>query len=169
MQMLVADALEISSLGALSGTAEDFPFSETVEYALDHFKDLTASGTIEITADKDFPFVHANKNRIADVLISMIESWIKLLDHMEKPILHIGHIMRDEESIFYARTKNKTNVKISDDIFSIGSEDAVSRISSLELAMARRIVEAQGGRMWIESGPEIEYNILFTLPEQEKG
>ena len=170
MQTLVGNALERSSLGVSAKAAEDFPFAEVVEDAMNHFEDRIASGGISITVDRDLPLVHASKNRVADVLMSIIESCIKFSSREEMPELHIGHFRKDNESIFFARSENKVKAKIPEDIFSSDWEnDGPIPSSASGLAMAKRIIESQGGRMWMESGPEKGCAILFTLPEPVRG
>ena len=169
MQTLVGNALERSSLGVSAKAAEDFPFAEVVEDVMNHFEDRIASGGISITVDRDLPLVHASKNRVADVLMSIIESCIKFSSGGEMPVLHIGHFRKDDESIFFARSENKVKAEIPEDIFSSDWEnDGPIPSSSSGLAMAKRIIESQGGRMWMESGPEVGCAILFTLPEPER-
>ena len=112
MQTLVGNALERSSLGLSAKAAEDFPFAEVVEDVMNRFEDRIASGGIAITVDRDLPLVHASKNRVADVLMSIIESCIKFSSQGEMPELHIGHFRKDEESIFFARNENKVKAEI---------------------------------------------------------
>jgi len=170
MQTLVGNSLERSSLGVSARAAEDFPFAEVVEDVMNHFEDRIASGGISITVDRDLPFVHASKNRVGDVLMSIVESCIKFSSRGEMPELHIGHFRKDDESIFFARSENKKVAEIPEDIFSSDWEDdGPISSSSSGLAMAKRIIESQGGRMWMESGPEVGCAILFTLPEPERG
>lgn len=168
MQTLVGNALEWSSLGSSTKSAEDFSFAEVVEDVMNHFEERIALGDISITVDRDLPLVHASKNRVADVLMSIIESCIKFSSQGEMPVLHIGHFRKDDESIFFARSKNKKKAEIPEDIFSSDWEnDGTIPSSSSGLAMAKRIIESQGGRMWMESGPEVGCAILFTLPEPQ--
>jgi len=168
MQTLVGNALEQSSLGASAKSAKDFPFAEVVEDVMNHFEDRIASGDISITVDTDLPSVHASKNRVADVLMSIVESCIKFSSRGEMPELHIGHFRKDDESIFFARSRNKKEAEIPKDVFSSNLEnDGLISSSASGLAMAKRIIESQGGRMWMESGPEMGCAILFTLPEPQ--
>jgi len=169
MQTLVGNALERSSLGVSAKAAVDFPFAEVVEDVMNHFEYRIASGRISITVDRDLPLVHASKNRVADVLMSIIESCIEFSSQGEMPLLHIGHFRKDDESIFFARSENKKEAEIPKDIFSSDWEDdGPISSSSSGLSMAKRIIESQGGRMWMESGPEVGCAILFTLPEPER-
>jgi PAS domain S-box-containing protein len=58
MQMLLGEALELSSLGMLPRPAESIPFKEIIDEAREHFKKTSTSNHLAITEDGKFPPVY---------------------------------------------------------------------------------------------------------------
>jgi light-regulated signal transduction histidine kinase (bacteriophytochrome) len=169
MQAMVGDALERSSLGIMDEALQDFPFSEIMDEVLKHFKDSIASGSLKIIVDQDFSSVRANRSRLTDAIISIVEGCIKCFERGDRPVLHIGHMMNDDGSVFFIISEDGTRHKPPGDVFSLVSGNKNPEDFAFSgLALAKRTVEAQGGRIWIESEAEAGCSVLFTLPEAEK-
>lgn len=169
MQSMVGDALERSSLGIMDEASKYFPFSEITAEVSKHFKDSIAAGNLKIIFNQDYPSVRANRSKVKDVLISIVDGCLRCFEGGEVPVLHVGHIMNDEGSVFFVRSEDETGHKPPEDVFSPGSGDANPEdFGFAGLALAKRMVEAQGGRMWIESEAEAGCAILFTFPDAEE-
>lgn len=169
MQAMVGDALERSSLGSMSEVSEDFLFSEVMAEVSKHLKGSIAAGNLKIIFDQDSTSVRANRSKVKDILISIVDGCIKCFEGGEIPVLHLGHTINDDGSVFFVRSEDGNGHKSPEDIFSPGSGDANPEdFGFTGLALAKRMVEAQGGRMWIESEAEAGCAILFTLPEAEE-
>ncbi len=167
MRNHLSEALELSSLGMLSGEAEVLPFEEIVDAARMHLKDTGIWSDLVITEDERFPPVCMSRRRMEDVLMSMIEGCIRCSGETSAPRVHVGWRTDDEGPVFYTSCKGSGELKDGARAFKLCTdEDSADNCTSIGLAVSKRIIELQGGRMWMECSHEGGCSILFTLPEK---
>jgi light-regulated signal transduction histidine kinase (bacteriophytochrome) len=179
MRMLLSEALELSSLGMLPGPSESIPFKEIINEAREHFKNTSTSNHLVITEDEKFPPVYFNRTRMVDVLMSMIEGcirysgWSSELSSVEGgqcPQVHVGWRKGDDGPVLFARCKGRGEPKDLEEAFRHCCEgESDDSSTTIGLAISKKIIELQGGRMWMECNPEAGCTILFVLPEAMKG
>jgi PAS domain S-box-containing protein len=124
-------------------------------------------GTHDIVVDvpEEIPMVNADAVRIEQVLYNLIENAVKYSP--------AGSRVR----VFSQHGKTGTVVGVSDSGVGISSEDQrklfepFARLErsggtgvGLGLVVCKRLVEAHGGRLWIESQPGKGSTFLFTIP-----
>ena len=184
MHALLAKSLEISSLGMLSSPRDRIPFEGILDEAKEHFKNICdpESNDLLITSDEGFPPVYAHKRRMVDILISMIDSCISYSgrhselasaepsEGLSCPQVHVGWRKGDDGPVFFARCKGSAKQEDLEEAFrhccDEGGEESSTTIG---LAVSKKIIELQGGRMWMECDPKSGCTILFLLPEAIKG
>lgn len=179
MQNLLGDALELSSLGMLSRTAESISLKEIINEAREHFKNTSTSNHLVITEDEKFPQLYFNRTRMVDVLMSMIYScisysgWSSELSSAEGgqgPQVHVGWRKGDDGPVLFARCKGRGKQKDLEEAFRHCCEgESNDSSTTIGLAISKKIIELQGGRMWMECDPEAGCTILFSLPEAVNG
>lgn len=166
MQKLVGDALELSSLGMSTKPAERIHFEEILNDAREHFKNTGTANHLVITEDENFPLVYINRKKMVDVLASMIECSIRYSGESCSPRVHVGWRTQDDGPVFFTSTPGRGELKDSSQASKICcSKESADNGTSIGLAISKRIIELQGGRMWMECGTEEGCTILFTLPE----
>jgi light-regulated signal transduction histidine kinase (bacteriophytochrome) len=103
---------------------------------------------------------------MVDVLISMIEGCVRYSGESDSHIVHVGWHKQDDGPVFFTRCDGKGGLEDLSLPFKLLSGGEGEDDSTLiALAVSKMIIELQGGRMWIECGPELGCTILFTLPE----
>ncbi len=171
MKRLLGDALELSSLGILTKPAEKIPFEEIIKEVGEHFENIGTSIDLVITEDKKFPPVYINRNRMVDVLISMIDSCIRCSGQgrsSQPPRVHVGWHNQDDGPVFFTRCEWAEEAKdLSQAMKTCCGEDNAGNSTSIGLALSKRIIELQGGSMWTECGTGEGCIIFFNLPEKE--
>jgi PAS domain S-box-containing protein len=163
MQDLLNECLELSSLGRLARSASNVPFGDVVDDALRDLSDKVASSKAEIIIDEALPSVHIDRERIADVIISLIDSCIIYSGEGKKSRVHIGCRIEDGGPVFFVRSEGQKGDNEIEDAFSPCAHEEESEGTSLGLAITRRIIELHGGRMWTQHSQE-GCAIYFTLP-----
>jgi signal transduction histidine kinase len=171
MSAMIDDLFELSRLeaGDISWKMERVPLEDLVLETVDAMRAHAEAESVSVRAEltKDLEAARANPEQIQRVLFNLIQNAIRhtpadgsvtvrascVEDAVHLEVLDTGRgIPKDErERVFDAFVKGSDQVSRSD-----GS-------AGLGLAISRAIVEAHGGRIWIEDGHS-GTSIRFSLP-----
>jgi signal transduction histidine kinase len=117
-----------------------------------------------LRADPDLPPVYADRHRVMQVLQNLIGNALKFTPPD-------GHIvveatLADDEVLFSVSDTGPGIAKEHlGDVFSRWQAKRTERLGAgLGLPIAKGIVDAHGGRIWVESEPEDGTTFSFTLP-----
>jgi PAS domain S-box-containing protein len=131
------------------------------------------TGQIDLRLDlpEDLPKVRVDSSRMEEVLINLIENAVRYTP-ADKPI--IISAVKTDSLLQFSVTDEGPGVPLEkqEEIFKKFARDEVEGGSGLGLFIARRIVEAHGGQIWVESPPDgAEHGARFVLtipimPEQ---
>lgn len=170
MDRLLCDTLELSRIGRVAEPPEDIAFGDIVSEALDQLSEKLRSRGVEVSIAGDLPVVYVDKLRIAEVLTNIIENSIKYMGKQPSPRIEIGYKIENEEArkeaIFYVKDNGigidpSQHRRVFDLFYKI---DKKSEGTGAGLAIAKRIIEVHGGRIWIESQEEQGCTVWFALP-----
>ncbi|MFH0874623.1 MAG: ATP-binding protein [archaeon] len=176
LERLITDILDLSRLDV--GTMK-FNFEKTTVDEL--FTELINLSTVSIKkkglipifkAQKGIPCFYADKSRLIQVLSNLINNAIK---YTEKGYIKIEAKLTDKKNIEFSVTD--TGIGIVKDEFSHLFERFYQIDSSytrkvggsgLGLAISKGIIQALGGKIWLESKPGKGSKFIFVLPIMEK-
>jgi signal transduction histidine kinase len=163
MEALLSKALALSSIGKLSESMEKVHFGDLVLKALDLVSEKIKSSGAEVRSADDFPVVNVDCMRIIEVLGNLIENSIMHTAKGKQPRIEIGWRAINDETEFFVKDEgvglDLGSQKWAFDLF-YKSEVP----SDTGLAISKRIIEVNGGRMWIESEMNQGCTVYFTLP-----
>jgi signal transduction histidine kinase/type II secretory pathway pseudopilin PulG len=170
MNRLIADLLDVTRLEGgkrLPIEPEDITVGELFAEAEEIFKAqaMVASVTIEIDAPSDLPPLFADRHRIMQVVSNLLGNSLKFTPPGGR--ISLTAERRDAEVLFGVDDNGpgipKENLS---DIFSpYWQAKRTERMGAgLGLPIARGIVEAHGGRIWVESEQGVGTTFYFTLP-----
>jgi PAS domain S-box-containing protein len=166
MDELLSATLKLSRIGRMVNPPEDVPFGTLVQDALAQTAgEIQASG-VELAVADQFPSVHVDRLRIAELLVNLISNSIKYRGDRPDPLVEIGHRMDGDETVFFVKD-NGIGIDKSEQekVFEIFYQvDRRSGGTGAGLAIVRRIVEMHGGRIWLESAVGKGCTVCFTLP-----
>jgi signal transduction histidine kinase len=169
---LIQDLLDVTRLeaGRLTVSARDVEPAPLVEAALNALRALSESGgvTLEATYDEPLPLVHADPERVTQLLSNLVGNALKFTP------------ARGEVDVRVQPYGDGVIVSVADTGAGIPADqlphvfDRFYQVSSgrkgrrhgagLGLTIARGIVEAHGGTISIESAPGRGTTVRFTLP-----
>lgn len=169
MSRLIQDLLDVTSMeaGQLSVEAIPVPARQIVIEAVEAQRTFAASGSLELRLDvvPDVPEVSADRDRLLQVFENLIGNAVKFT----KPAGHItvGAAPRDGEVLFWvADTGAGLTAEELPHVFDRfwQARKADRQGAGLGLPIVKGIVEAHGGRIWVDSTPGQGSTFFFTIP-----
>jgi sigma-B regulation protein RsbU (phosphoserine phosphatase) len=172
---LVDDLLMMSRLEADALEVKPAPFSlrSVVDAIRDRLDTLTPRHHLRVEIEKDLPPVIIDEGRVCEVLTNLVENAVKFSNDNSTIIV----AARQEDGRLLVSVSDEglgipeeLHEKIFERFFQGDRRKAGRRKGTgLGLAICRGIVEAHGGKIWVESAPGSGATFRFTLPAQERG
>lgn len=165
---LIDDLLELSRVGRMDQEFVAVPMADLVK---DIHYDLKASGEYE---DFDVKFgtlpetIKGNRHRITQLIINLVSNAYKYR-HPDRQAKVVISCSESPKEYCFAVRDNGIGIseKHAGSIFVFGfriKEKAVDG-SGAGLAISKKIVEAHGGKMWVDSIPGQGSTFYFTIPK----
>ncbi|MCJ7723326.1 MAG: ATP-binding protein [Anaerolineales bacterium] len=168
LSKMIDDLLDASRLqaGGLSLNMADVSLPVLIQRLADRFRTQTKKHTIVVDLPKKFPIIVADETRLEQVLANLISNSIKYSPTGE---IFIQGKVRPEQVIVCVSDKGpgidpKDMPHIFDRFYRAANAVKQTKGAGLGLYLARSIIEAHGGRIWVDSKPEGGTRICFSLP-----
>ncbi|MEM0498908.1 MAG: ATP-binding protein [Methanothrix sp.] len=164
MDRLLTNTLELSRVGRVINPPEDVRFSDIVREVL---SDMNAKlNGVEVVVADDMPVVHVDRMRIGEMLANLIDNSIKYTKDVDHPRIEIGWRDDPEGAVFFVKDNGAgIDPMYHDKVFELFYKiDRSTPGTGAGLAIAKKIVEVHGGRIWIESEAGMGCTVCFTLP-----
>ena len=169
---LINDLLDVAHIetGTLSVAAEPADLADLVDEAWNTFLSAGGRRNVRLELSPDLPLVMADRRRVVQVLNNLLSNAAR-----HSPKSSVISVTAVSEDIHVAISVTDEGRGIPADrlplLFQkfsrIRQEDWVGD-TGLGLAICKGIVEAHGGRVWVESdGPGLGARFTFTLPVAE--
>lgn len=170
LRRLVTDLLDLSRLqaGALRMTMEWHDVNDVVDDLRPNLKVLAGTRNLVIQSAENIPLVRADGERVGQVLSNLVENAAKFSPPDSNLVVGVERyeggvrvgVLDEGEGI-----APEYQEKVFERFFQIeGSSYRRQGGTGLGLAICRNIIEAHGGRIWIESQPGSWTIFYFTLP-----
>jgi PAS domain S-box-containing protein len=169
MQGFINSTLEYSRAGYNIKLSKNVSFGKIVKEVITELNEQMSTAGATVSLAKTFPSVYADKMRIKEVLTNLIQNSIKYRDKTVPMKLEIGHWPSEGKVIFFVHD-NGTGIDASEaeEVFTLfyrGTADGEG--SGIGLAVVKKIIEAHGGRIWVQQGQSGKGTTMcFTLPKQ---
>jgi signal transduction histidine kinase len=170
MQRLLNELLELSRIGRISNPPSNTPFAKIVEDALALTRGRLMAGNIKVAVEKELPTVNGDRPRLVEVLQNLIDNAAKFMGDQPAPQIEIGTRQEGVQQVFFVKDNGiGIHPSYHERIFGLFDKlDPRSEGTGVGLALAKRIVEVHGGRIWVESqGKDKGSMFCFTLPVKE--
>ncbi len=168
MDQLVKGTLEYFRTGYLVKPDEKVAFRKIVEEVLKLLAVQLSSIGATVSLAETFPRVYADRMRMVQVVSNLIQNSINYRDKTRPLTIEIGHWLSEDEVVFFVRD-NGLGIDVSEtekvfELFYRGTADGEG--SGAGLAIVKRIIEAHGGRIWVQDQQEKGTTMCFTLSQQ---
>jgi len=157
--------------GALHLRKNESRVEEIINNALDRAKNRVARHSVSIEIERDIPIIWVDANSISEVVYTLLDNAAKYAPVKTK--IRISAARSANETVEIAVEDQGRGVspnrreKVFDKFFRTTESDVHTTSSGLGLglAIARGIVESQGGKIWIEDGRgEYATRVAFEVP-----
>jgi PAS domain S-box-containing protein len=169
MNRIIQDLLDVTRMesGRLAIEPARMGAKALITESVEDQKPLAASASLELFIDitEDVPDVWADRDRLLQVFENLIGNAVKFTQPGGR--IRVGCSSRGQEVIFWV---NDTGAGIAaENLPSVferhwQAADDVGRGAGLGLPIVKGIVEAHGGRIWVESNPGVGSTFFFTIP-----
>jgi K+-sensing histidine kinase KdpD len=165
MSRLEADAFEVSK--------KPHHLDEVMDVIKDRMDNLTVNHHLIIKIPEKLPPVDIDEGRIGEVLTNLVENSVKFSDDSSSITIEVNPNGKQvvvsvvDEGI---GIPSELHEKIFERFFQgDGRKAGRKKGTGLGLAICRGIVEAHGGKIWVESEPAKGAKFSFTLPISGRG
>ncbi len=170
---LLDELQKLLLVGRVVHAPEAVSMSELAYEAVGQVQGL-ADRRVEVVIAPSMPAVYGDRTQLLEVLRHLLENGGKFMGHQPSPRLQVGH-RRDwpradsPEEVFYVRD-NGIGIEAHDQerVFALFEKlDPGTEGLGIGLPLVKRIIEAHGGRVWVESdGAGRGSTFCFTLAKK---
>lgn len=167
MRRLVDELLHLSRIGRRHYPPEEVDFNDLLREVLTTLQYIIAAKSAVVTVQQGLPRILCDRVRTAELFQNLLSNALKFSGE-RKPEIQVGCRLGDEEYLFWVKD-NGVGVAEQDQsrIFQIFQRlDPRTEGSGVGLTICKRIVETQGGRIWVESELGVGSTFLFTMPRR---
>jgi PAS domain S-box-containing protein len=166
MKELIEDLLMYSRAGRGEAPVREFPSAEALKAALDNLQVSLAESGAQVTSG-ELPEIRGSDAQLVQIFQNLIGNAIKYRGR-EAPRVHVTGAAEGEEWVFSVADNGiGIDPQHFDRIFVL-----FKRLHAREeyegtgigLAICKRILQQQGGRIWVESAPGRGSTFSFALP-----
>jgi two-component system CheB/CheR fusion protein len=169
MQQTIDDLLALSRLGRDAIKPRPVAVGEIVQQVLAHHQASISEGQIDVQVG-DLSTVHADARGLEQVIDNLVANAIKHGCDGDSRRIEIGSEGGGEEVRLYVRDFGSGIAPENHQcIFTLFHRlDASREGSGVGLAIVKRIIEAHGGRVWVESSPGRGATFWLALPNKTR-
>jgi signal transduction histidine kinase len=156
MDTLLHDLLELSRVGRVLSPDSNVPMAAVAQDAADLLLGPLHSRGVQLEIAPDLPSVRGDRQRLLEVMQNLVENAIKFMGDQSQPRIRIG-VRRDSSDPVFFVSDNGIGIdpRHGEKVFELFEKlDPRAEGTGVGLALVKRIVEAHGGRVWVESPPE---------------
>lgn len=169
MSTLIRDMLEYSRWSAKALPVEKVDTRAVLAETLQNLAVTLSNGHAEVVSD-DMPFINANRLMVTQVFQNLIGNAVRYAHADRHPVVEIKVEKRQYDVLFSVKDNGLGfEEQYTDRIFGIFQRLHPEKSSGtgMGLAICKRIIEKQGGRIWAESVLHEGSTFFFSLPNFE--
>jgi len=167
MDRLISTLLELSRSGKSVDIPEQIPFTGLAREAAGLLAISFENRGVILTVEENLPVVSGDRQRLLQVMTNLLENAVKFMGEQKEPRMDVGVRHEDAGPVFFVRD-NGMGIKKEDQPKIFGLFERLNPDipgTGIGLATVKRIIEAHGGKIWVESeGLGKGTTFWFTLP-----
>ncbi len=168
LSRLVSNLLDLSRIeaGVLQPQKEWHDLQEVVARAVDYLHNRLREHRVVVDIAQDLPLVPLDFTQIEDVLVNLLENAVR--HSPEGTEIQITASHRGSEVIVKVENEGPPiPVELGGQIFNRFSTGPAGRRTGVGLAICKGLIEAHGGRIWVDRPGEEGARFVFTIPLED--
>ena len=160
------ELLELSRIGRLVNSPESIASEQLVRKALESLAGIIHDKDVKVDISPDLPVILGDRTRLLEVYQNIIENAVKFMGGQITPHIEVGTRQDNGNTVIYIKDNGLgIDPRYHEKIFSLFEKlDSEAEGTGVGLALARRIIELHGGRLWVESeSPGKGSTFCFTV------
>ncbi len=155
MERRLDEILKLARIGRLIEPSEEVDLQFLIEETLGLMARRLEDAHIKVKVDKGFPKVVGDSTRLHEVVENLLDNAIRYIGE-EPNLIAIGLRRQGTETVFYIEDNGiGIDPQHFDSIFELFKRQAKTVAGEgVGLAITKSIIEAHGGRIWVESAGE---------------
>lgn len=167
MAQLLDELLSLSRVGRLKNPPEDVSLQALVQEALALVAGRLTARLVNATVSAEPLSLHGDRPRLVELFQNLLDNACKFMGEQPTPCLDVSWEQQGAETVICVRDNGiGMEPKYQARVFGLFDQlDSKVPGTGIGLALAKRIVEMHGGRIWVESaGAGRGCAFRFTLP-----
>jgi len=169
MSNLLEDLVELSRIGRIEDKKTEISVQQVIKSVWDGVSRSLPTGDVEFILPKNLPRVLYSEKRLYQIFSNLLSNALKFRDEDRKTKVEIGHQEDKDNYTFFVRDNGiGIEQKYHNKIFESFSQlkDIKSEGTGMGLAIVKKIVEANQGKVWVESQKKAGSTFYFTIPKK---
>jgi signal transduction histidine kinase len=171
MASMIDELLDLSRVGRVTNPSSLVSMNEIVDEILHDHAERIAAMNVRVEVQKLLPVVLVDRERIVQVFDNLVVNALNYGCTGTEPKIQIGYRDNEREHLFFVRDNGVgIQPKYHEKIFQLFQRlDLATPGTGVGLAIARRITEHHGGRLWVESesGQGATFWVSLPIPESD--
>lgn len=167
MESLLRELLELAQIGQTEHPDEALPVEPVVRQALADLAMPLTERRVRLTLPKRWPTVRYSRARLRQIFFNLISNAIKFLGAQPDPLLELGWQVMANQVEFWVRD-NGVGIAPHDHKRIFNPFERLHAVNAtgtgMGLSIIKRIIEARGGHIRLESAPGLGATFFFTVP-----
>lgn len=170
MQSLITDLLELSRVGRVQTEADAVDLGALIRELAEEIRASVPEAVVQ--TDGDLPDIYMNPVRAKQLFANLIQNSVKYADRSDARV-EIKAVDRSDGLVTLSLSDNGPGIPVDkrEQVFGVFERlDAVESGTGMGLALCKRIVETNGGRIWIadsERGTDVRLSIPLSTTGAE--
>jgi PAS domain S-box-containing protein len=171
MRQLLDELLELSRIGRVVHSPEEIDMRALAHEAVELVEGRINERSVEVQIQDEMPTQNGDRRRLLEVYQNLIDNAVKFMGDQTNPCIEIGAENGDEDIVFFVRDNGEgIDLRYHDNVFGLFNQlDNNIEGTGIGLTLVKRIIETNGGRIWVESeGLGTGATFFFTLQDMRE-
>ena len=166
---LLEDLVELSRIGRIEDKKREISVQEVIKSVWNGVSRSLPAQNVEFILSENLPQVFYSEKRLYQIFYNLLSNAAKFRSENKTPRVEIGYQENKDDYTFFVRDNGiGIEQEYHDKIFEVFSQlkDTESEGTGMGLSIVKKTVEANQGKVWVESQKGVGSTFYFTIPKK---